>query len=60
MVYLINDGLIWGYKARNFRKSQHDHCIEPVQVAKTNINFIKQYPLAWTQELELRPRGGKF
>jgi NAD(P)-dependent dehydrogenase (short-subunit alcohol dehydrogenase family) len=60
VAHVVIDGLIWGDKARDFHKVQRDQCIEPEQVAKTYINLIEQDPSAWTQELDLRPRGGKF
>jgi NAD(P)-dependent dehydrogenase (short-subunit alcohol dehydrogenase family) len=60
VAHVVIDGLIWGDKARDLHKVERDQCIEPDQVAKTYLNLIEQDPSAWTQELDLRSRSGKF
>lgn len=37
-----------------------DQCLEAGAIAASCLDLIRQPPSGWTQELDLRPAGGRF
>lgn len=61
VAHVVIDGLIRSAKTtQRFPGSSAAQLIEPAELAEQYLQLFHQAPSVWTQELDIRPRGGSF
>lgn len=60
VAHVVLDGLLRGSASAARNDAQPDQCIDPAEVATIYRMLAEQEASAWTHELDLRPKSGRF